>query len=253
MRRRPLIAANWKMHGSIPAVQAYLETLIGRVHEDGPEVVVCPPFTILPAALLVTTGSAVAVGGQNCHWEAKGAYTGEIAAEMLVELGATWVIVGHSERRQYFAETDATAAARARAAQGAGLNAIYCLGESLEQRENGETFAVLERQSAVIAGLDPRRLAVAYEPIWAIGTGRTATPEQAQEVHAFLRGRLVGLLGAAAAATLRILYGGSVKPDNAITILAQPDVDGALVGGASLDVEAFSSIIAAAPRFAAGA
>ena len=247
MSRRPLIAANWKMHGSVPSVQAYLEALIGRVRAAGPEVVVCPPFTLLPAAVLVATGSEVAIGAQNCHWDEKGAFTGEVAASMLAELGVRWAIVGHSERRQYFGESDQTAAARAQAAQRAGLDVVFCLGETLQQREAGETLAVLERQSAALAGLDPARLAVAYEPVWAIGTGRTATTTQAQEAHAALRRRLAGLFGADDAAALRILYGGSVKPDNAAALLAQPDVDGALVGGASLDVEGFCAIILGAP------
>ena len=247
MSRRALIAANWKMHGSVASVYAYLETLTGRVQARGPEVVLCPPFTLLPSALLVASGSEVAIGAQNCHWEEKGAFTGEVAATMLAELGVRWVIVGHSERRQYFGESDQTAAARALAAQRAGLHVIFCLGETLEQREAGKTMAVLERQSAVLAGLDPDRLVVAYDPVWAIGTGRTATTAQAQEAHAALRRRLEGLLGAEAAAALRILYGGSVKPDNAVSLLAQLDVDGALVGGASLDVEGFCAIIHAAP------
>jgi triosephosphate isomerase len=245
--RTVLIAANWKMHGDAAGVQRYLEELLPAVDGSGVEVVVCPPFTLLPAAVMIAAGSRIAIGGQNCHWEERGAFTGEVAPGMLVELGARWVIVGHSERRQHFGETDATAAARARAAQGAGLAVIFCLGETLEQREAGSTFAVLERQSAVLTGLDPGLLAVAYEPVWAIGTGRNATPEQAQEAHEFLRGRLAAVLGAAPASRLRILYGGSVKPDNAATLLAREDVDGALVGGASLDVAAFSAIIRGAP------
>ena len=250
MTRRPCIAANWKMHGTVASIQAYLEALVDRVAAGGPEVVVCPPYTLLPAAALIATGSAVAIGGQSCHWEEKGAFTGEVAPAMLVELGATFAIVGHSERRQYFGETDATAAARARAAQRAGLTVIFCLGETLEQRDAGETFTVLERQSAVLAGLDPALLTVAYEPVWAIGTGRNASPEQAQEAHAYLRSRAAALLGPEAADGLRILYGGSVKADNAAAILARGDVDGALVGGASLDAESFWAIIHAAPAYA---
>jgi triosephosphate isomerase len=241
------------MHGTVASIEAYLETLIERVGREGPEVVVCPPLTLLPAALLIASGSEVAVGAQNCHWADAGAFTGEVAAPMLAELGAQWVIVGHSERRQHFGETDETAAARAKAAQRAGLSVIFCLGETLEQRDAGETFAVLERQGAALAGLDPALLAVAYEPVWAIGTGRNATPAQAQEAHAALRRRAGELLGAEAARTLRILYGGSVKPDNALSLLAQPDVDGALVGGASLDVEGFCAIIHAAPGRRPGA
>ncbi|MCU0293494.1 MAG: triose-phosphate isomerase [Thermoanaerobaculaceae bacterium] len=235
------------MHGTVESVQRYLEALVARVSPAGPQVVVCPPYPLLPVAVMVTSGSAVEIGAQSCHWEDKGAFTGEVSAPMLVELGVPWAIVGHSERRQYFGETDATAAARARAAQRAGLGVIFCLGETLFEREAGDTFSVLERQSTVLAGLDPARLAVAYEPVWAIGTGRNATPEQAQEAHAFLRRRLASLLGDEAAGGLRILYGGSVKADNAAVLLAQADVDGALVGGASLDVEAFSAIILAAP------
>ena len=253
MSRRALVAANWKMHGTIASVGTYLENLIERVGTGGPEVVLCPPFTLLPSALLLATGSEVAIGAQSCHWEPKGAFTGEVAAPMLAELGVRWVIVGHSERRQYFAETDETAAARAQAAQRAGLAVIFCLGETLDQRESGATLAVLERQSAALAGLDPAGLAVAYEPVWAIGTGRTATTAQAQEANAALRHRAAELLGAEAAAALRILYGGSVKPDNAAALLAEEDVDGALVGGASLDVEAFSAIIHAAPGERRGA
>lgn len=247
MSRRPLIAANWKMHGTVASVQAYLEALVDRVGAAGPEVVVCPPFTLLPAAVLIATGSEVAIGAQNCHWEDSGAFTGEVAPAMLAELGVRWVIAGHSERRQYFGESDATAGARAKAAQRAGLDVIFCVGETLEQREAGETLAVLERQSTAIEGLDPAHLALAYEPIWAIGTGKTATATQAQEAQVALRRRAGELLGEPAAAGLRILYGGSVKPDNAAVLLAEEDVDGALVGGASLDVEGFWAIIHAAP------
>ena len=251
--RRALVCANWKMHGTVPSVQAYLETLIARTGPTGPELILCPPFTLLPAALLVATGSHVAIGAQNCHWEEKGAFTGEVAPPMLAELGVRVVIVGHSERRQHFGETDGTAAARAKAAQRAGLSVIFCLGETLEQKDAGETLAVLERQSAALAGLDPALLTLAYEPVWAIGTGRNATPAQAQEAHAVLRRRGRELFGAPAAAALRILYGGSVKPDNAAALLAQEDVDGALVGGASLDAEGFCAIIHAVPGIRPGA
>jgi triosephosphate isomerase len=244
--RRPLIAANWKMYGSTARVQAYLEALLARVPPEGPEVVVCPPYTTLPAAAMVATGSLIAIGAQSCHWEAEGAYTGEVSATMLVELGVRWAIVGHSERRRLFGETDATTVARARAAQSAGLSVIYCLGETLEERDRGETLAVLDRQAAPLGGLDRDRLVVAYEPVWAIGTGRNATPDQAQEAHAHLRGRLAAFWGPGAG-EVRVLYGGSVKPDNAAAILAQRDVDGALVGGASLDAAAFLAIILSAP------
>jgi triosephosphate isomerase (TIM) len=252
MMRRPLIAANWKMHGSVASVQTYLEALISGTTTTTAQVVVCPPYPTLPAAVMVASGSAIEIGAQSCHWEDKGAFTGEVAAPLLAEMGVRWVIVGHSERRQYFAETDATTAARARAAQRHGMGVIYCLGETLEQREAGETLAVLERQSALLAGLDAGSLTVAYEPVWAIGTGRNATPEQVQEAHAFLRSRLASLLGPGAAQGIRVLYGGSVKPENAAVLLTQPDVDGALVGGASLDADGFSAIIHAAPEATRG-
>ncbi|NWF99585.1 MAG: triose-phosphate isomerase [Thermoanaerobaculaceae bacterium] len=245
--RRPLLAANWKMHGNCSRVQEYLDTLIPRLDACPAEVVVCVPFTLLPVAAMVATGSPVAVGAQNCHWEEEGAFTGEISPLMLTELGVSWVIVGHSERRRLFNETDETACQRAGAAQRAGLAVIYCLGETLQEREEGRTLEVLGQQSAVLDRLDPQRLALAYEPVWAIGTGRNATPEQAQEAHAFLRGRCAALWGEGAAADVRILYGGSVTAHNAQALLAQGDVDGALVGGASLDVEAFSAIIRTAP------
>jgi triosephosphate isomerase len=246
--RRPVVCANWKMHGTVASVQAYLETLIAQAGAADAEIVLCPPFTLLPAALLIATGSNVAIGAQNCHWEDKGAFTGEVAAPMLAELGVRLAIIGHSERRHHFGETDATAAARAQAAQRAGLAVIFCLGETLAQRDAGETFAVLERQSAALAGLDPGLLVVAYEPLWAIGTGRNATPAQAT-----LRRRARELFGDEAAERLRLLYGGSVKPDNAAALLAETDVDGALVGGASLDVEGFCAIIHAVPGRRSGA
>jgi triosephosphate isomerase len=253
MPRRPLLAGNWKMHGTASWTQQYLEELLPLVSRDGPEVVVCPPFTALAAAAVIAVGSPVALGAQNCHWEEKGAFTGEVSAAMLAELGVRWVIVGHSERRQYFGETDETALRRAAAAQEAGLNVILCVGETLSQRQAGETLAVLEAQTRELGRLGPARLAIAYEPVWAIGTGHTATPAQAQEAHAFLRERARQLFGAEAAARLRILYGGSVKPDNAAELLAQGDVDGALVGGASLDVAGFSAIIQAAAGKASAA
>jgi triosephosphate isomerase len=241
--RRILVCANWKMHGTVASVQAYLETLIAQAGAADAEIVLCPPFTLLPAALLIATGSSVAIGAQNCHWADKGAFTGEVAAPMLAELGVRFAIVGHSERRHHFGETDATAAARAQAAQRAGLAVIFCLGETLAQRDAGETFAVLER------GL----LVGAYEPRWAIGTGRNATPAQAQEAHTALRRRARELFGDEAAERLRILYGGSVKPDNTAALLAGNDVDGALVGGASLDAEGFCAIIHAGPGRRSGA
>ncbi len=249
--RRYLVAGNWKMHKGVAEASALLEELLREEIPAGVDVVVCPPFVSLPAAAMLLAGSGIGLGAQNVHWAEQGAFTGEIAPGMLAEIGVGWVIVGHSERRTHFAETDETAGRRAAAAQAAGLEVIFCLGETLEQRDAGETLAVLERQSAVLGGLDPAHLVVAYEPVWAIGTGRTASPEQAQEAHAFLRGRLETAFGAAAR-DIRILYGGSVKPTNAAELFAQPDVDGGLIGGASLDARSFSDIIRAAASLAAG-
>lgn len=251
--RRPLVAANWKMHGSPASVQVYVESVLPSLAADGPEVVLCPPSPLLPLASMLASGSPLAIGAQNCHWEEKGAFTGEVAPALLADLGVAWSIVGHSERRQLFGESDASAAQRAMGAQRAGLGVIFCLGETLAEREGGSTFTVLSRQLAAVAGLDHRRLALAYEPVWAIGTGRNATPEQAEEAHAFLRARFAEHLGGDAAATLRILYGGSVKAANAPALLAQDDVDGALVGGASLDAGEFCAIIRAASPSSGGA
>jgi triosephosphate isomerase len=202
---------------------------------EGVDVAVCPPFTALAVAVQILAGTDIAVAAQNVHWESEGAFTGEISAPMLRELGVYGVIVGHSERRQLFCETDDTVAKRARAALDAGLSVIACVGELEEERERGETEAVLRRQVSVLEAED--NLVVAYEPVWAIGTGKTATPEIAQDAHAFIKGLL----------DVPVLYGGSVKPENAEELLHQPDVDGALVGGASLDVESFAAICAVAP------
>jgi triosephosphate isomerase len=203
---------------------------------EGIDVAVCPPFTSLGVAVQVLAGTDIAVAAQNVHWEAEGAFTGEISAPMLRELGVYGAIVGHSERRQYFGETDDGVSKRARAALDAGLSVIACVGETEVEREAGETEDVLRRQVSVLEAED--NLVVAYEPVWAIGTGKTATPEIAQEAHAFIKGLI----------DVPVLYGGSVKPDNAAELLAQPDVDGALVGGASLDVESFAAICLAAIR-----
>jgi triosephosphate isomerase len=203
---------------------------------EGIDVAVCPAFTSLGVAVQVLAGTDIAVAAQNVHWEAEGAYTGEISAPMLRELGVYGAIVGHSERRQLFGETDEGVSKRARAALDAGLSVIACVGETEAEREAGETEDVLRRQVSVLEAED--NLVVAYEPVWAIGTGKTATPEIAQEAHAFIKGLL----------DVPVLYGGSVKPDNATELLGQPDVDGALVGGASLDVESFAAICLAATR-----
>lgn len=250
MMREPIVAGNWKMHLGVAAATAFCEDILNEELPDGVQAVVCPPFTSLPAAAMMLAGSPIGLGAQNVHWEASGAFTAEVAAPMLTELGVEWAVVGHSERRAMFCETDQTAHRRAAAAQQEELTVIFCVGETLEEREAGATFSVLERQAAALEDLDTSRLVVAYEPVWAIGTGRTASPEQAQEAHAFLRGRLRALFGDAADG-LRILYGGSVKPANAAKLFAQNDVDGGLVGGASLDVASFSAIIRAAAMSAA--
>ncbi len=213
------------------------------------ECVLCPPFTSLRAVREVVAESVIQLGAQNVHWETSGAYTGEISAAMLLEEGCKYVIVGHSERRQYFGETDETVNRRARAALAAGLSPIVCVGETLAEREAGRTFEVIERQVraglAGLVGADWERLVIAYEPVWAIGTGRTATAAQAQEVHALIRRQLRDLAGDAAE-RIRIQYGGSVKPENAAELFGQPDVDGGLIGGASLQAASFVAIVRAA-------
>lgn len=250
--RTLLIAGNWKMHKGVAETTAYLEDLTAEDLPAGVDVLCCPPFVALPAAAMIATGSNVHIGAQNVHWETSGAFTGEIAAPMLAEIGVTWVIVGHSERRTLFGETDATALARAGTAQTAGLDVVYCIGESLSERDGGRTFEVLEKQTESLGSLDPSHLVLAYEPVWAIGTGRTATAAQAQEAHAFLRVRMAALFGGEAAEAIRILYGGSLKGENAHELLGLADVDGGLIGGASLDVRSFSAIIRAAADCAAG-
>ncbi len=250
--RRFLIAGNWKMHKGVGETSAFIEGLLAADPSPSVDVVVGPPFTSLPAAAMLLTGSKIGLAAQNVHWESSGAFTGEISGEMLRELGAEWVIVGHSERRTLFGETDRTARDRARAAQQACLKVIYCIGETLEERESDRTFQVLESQTDGLGSLTSAELVVAYEPVWAIGTGRTASPEQAQEAHAFIRGCLERAFSVDEAAGIRILYGGSLKPGNAHELLSKPDVDGGLIGGASLDVDSFSAIIRAAADCAAG-
>jgi len=210
------------------------------------EIVICPPFVNLPAAVEAAKGTKIEVGGQDLFWLREGAYTGEISAPMLTSVGCRWVIIGHSERRQYFHETDETVLKKTQAALAAGLTPIVCVGERLEERESGATESVLRTQGAGgIAGLTPEefaRIVVAYEPVWAIGTGKTATPEIAAHAHGVLRGELA-ICFAEAAASCRILYGGSVKPDNVKGLMAQEEIDGALVGGASLDPASFAAIV----------
>jgi triosephosphate isomerase len=242
--RTPLIAGNWKMYKTAREAGEVVRSLRGLV--DGVQgVCVCPPYTALAAAVEAAKGSSIQVGAQDCYWEKEGAFTGEVSVPMLVELGVSQVIVGHSERRQLFGETDATVDKKIAAVLAHGLSCIGCLGETLQEREAGQTLAVLERQlrGGFARHLSSPHLVVAYEPVWAIGTGKTATPAQAQEAHAFLRGLVGQLAGPAVAASIRILYGGSVKPDNVAALMAQPDLDGALVGGASLDPASFAKIV----------
>ncbi len=244
--RAPLMVGNWKMHKTAAEAVSLVEGLKPHVAPlKDTEVVVCPPFTALGAVARALAGSSIGLGAQNVFWEKEGAYTGEVSAPMLAELGCAYVIVGHSERRHHFAETDEMVQRKARAAVTAGLRPIVCIGESLREREAGSTLDVLDAQvKGSLRGLSgDSGIVVAYEPVWAIGTGRTASPAQAQEAHAFIRKLLEGLLSPAAAAATRILYGGSVKPDNVRDLMAQPDVDGALVGGASLDANSFGKIV----------
>jgi len=246
--RTPYIAANWKMHKTVAEAAEFVDALLPRIAATRSDVVICPPFTALSAVVERRYGTAVRVAAQNMHEAESGAYTGEVSAAMLVDLDVEAVVLGHSERRQYFNETDEALARKVPVALGAGLEPILCVGESEEARDAGETEAVLRRQlegglAAVEAG-ELEKVVIAYEPIWAIGTGRTATPEQAQEACAFIRG-VIGERGGAAE-RVRVLYGGSVKPGNAAELLALPDVDGALVGGASLDPEQFAAIVDAA-------
>ncbi len=250
--RRFLIAGNWKMHKGVAETSSFIEGLLATGPSPTVDVVVSPPYTSLPTAAMLLTGSSIGLAAQNVHWETSGAFTGEISGGMLRELGAEWVIVGHSERRTLFGETDRTARDRGRGAQAAGLKLIYCIGETLDERESGRTFEILESQTDGLGALDPAALVIAYEPVWAIGTGRTATPEQAQEAHAFVRGCLARAFSSEVAEEIRILYGGSLKPGNAHELLPKPDVDGGLIGGASLDVDSFSAIIRAAADCAAG-
>jgi triosephosphate isomerase (TIM) len=235
MARTRLVAGNWKMHGSRETIRALLDEIVAATGEAGAQCAVCPPFPYLAQVAEHLRGTKVAWGAQNVSEHASGAYTGEVAASMLKEFGCRYVIVGHSERRQLYGESDAQVGAKYKAARAAGLTPIVCVGETLAEREAGRTEEVVGRQLAAVPFAGG---VVAYEPVWAIGTGRNATPEQAQEVHAFLRKRLP--------AATSILYGGSVKPQNAVAIFAMPDVDGGLIGGASLVAADFLAIVRAA-------
>ena len=249
-KRQAVIAGNWKMNKTRPEAKALIEQIKPLVKDADCGVVVCVPYTNLETALEATKGSDIKVGGENCHWAKSGAFTGEISAQMLAELGVEYVIIGHSERRQYFGETDQTVNARVRAALDAGLKVILCVGEVLEQRELGVTEEIVSMQTKIaLGGVSEQELAnivIAYEPVWAIGTGKTATAEQAQEVCAIIRGVVTKLYNKAAADALTIQYGGSMKPANAKELLGKEDVDGGLIGGAALVAKDFAAIIDAA-------
>ncbi|MCM8811763.1 MAG: triose-phosphate isomerase [Candidatus Omnitrophica bacterium] len=252
MKRRPLVAGNWKMNGTIQEARQLVEGILRASRKLAEvEIVLFPPFTALAEVRDRIQGSPLLLGAQNMHWEEKGAYTGEVSGGMLKELGCRYVIIGHSERRALFGETDESVQKKISAVFRTGLSPILCVGETLQQREANQTWKVIERQLEI--GLDKakaadsmNRLVIAYEPVWAIGTGRNATPAQAQEVHALIRSWLDKRFGKTEADSIRIQYGGSVKPDNAAELMSQADVDGALVGGASLDTTSFTAIAEAA-------
>jgi triosephosphate isomerase (TIM) len=246
--RTSLIAGNWKMFKTVQEAVVFVKELRGTVKDvEDVEIIVGPPFTALHAAAEAARNSNIAVAAQDMHWEREGAFTGEVSGAMILEAGAEYVIIGHSERRRLFGETDAIVNRKVTAAIAAGLTPIMCVGETLEERERNETLAVLDRQLKdgfdKVTGEQVAELVIAYEPVWAIGTGRNATAAQAGEAHAHIRTRLRQWFGAEAAEQCRVLYGGSVKPDNIRQLIAEPDVDGALVGGASLDLKSFSDIV----------
>ena len=246
--RRPLIAGNWKMYKTPQEAAETAVQLVERVGDIADvDIMVAPTFVALESVAGVIKNSPVALGAQNLYWEAEGAYTGEISAPMLKSAGCEYVIIGHSERRQYFGETDETVNQKIQAAIRVDLKPVFCIGETEQERESEETFSVLDKQ--VNMGLESRvpeeldSLIIAYEPVWAIGTGKTATVDQAQEVHQFIRSLIEKSFGKALSKSIRILYGGSVKPDNILNLMEMPDIDGALVGGASLDADSFSQIV----------
>ena len=249
MKRR-IVAANWKMYKTAQETTDYLQKLKPLCTNPNCEVIVFPPSLSIPAAVAAVDGGAVKIGGQNLFWEKEGAYTGELSGEMLRAAGATWVIIGHSERRQYFGETDATVLKKIRAALDADLLPMVCLGERLEEHKAGKTAEILVKQFAGgIAGLTEEQFAkvtISYEPVWAIGTGQSATPAIAEDAHLLIRSEVDKRFGEEAARKLRILYGGSVKPDNIDGYTERQDIDGALVGGASLDPYSFAKIVNAA-------
>lgn len=246
--RRPVIAGNWKLFKTQAGTREFLDALAPAVADvDHCDIVVAPPFTALAAAVDATRDSRISIAAQDVYWETEGAFTGEVSAPMLVEVGCRYAIVGHSERRQLFGETDETVSRKVGAVLAAGLTAIVCVGETLDEREAGSAEAMVRKQLkgglGQLTGLDLSHIIIAYEPVWAIGTGRTATPEIAQSMHRTIREAVSGTFDPDAAAALRIVYGGSVKPGNIAELMAQPDIDGGLVGGASLTPDSFGSII----------
>jgi len=248
MARLPFIAGNWKMNKTVGEALDLIRELKGTISEvKEVEVAVAPPFTALYAVHKEIEGSSIRLAAQNIYWEEKGAFTGEISPLMLKEVGCQYVIIGHSERRQFFGESDGTVNRRIKAALAQGLKVIFCIGETLREREEAKTFSLIERQmSGGLKGLgdkELRNMTMAYEPVWAIGTGKTATPEQAEEVHQFIREKVEKLYSREVSGEIRIQYGGSVTPDNIKGLMNQPNIDGALVGGASLKAESFSKIV----------
>lgn len=249
--RQAIIAGNWKMNKTITeAIELANGLMRNLIDTQGVDIVLCPPYTSLSDVSEIINDSNIELGAQNIHWEEKGAFTGEISSSMLKDVGAKFVIIGHSERRQYFSETNEGVNKKISAALNAGLTPIVCVGENLKERESGAAFDVIKDH--IVNGLknlnaeDALKLVIAYEPVWAIGTGKNATPQQAQEVHAFIRKLLSDAYGADAAENIRIQYGGSIKPANATDLMSQPDVDGGLIGGASLDIDSFTQIVKAA-------
>ncbi|MDD3229894.1 MAG: triose-phosphate isomerase [Oscillospiraceae bacterium] len=250
--RKAVIAGNWKMNKTRPEAKALIEEMKPLVAGAGCDVVICVPYTNLETALDATRGSNIKVGAENCHWAKSGAFTGEISADMLAEMGVEYVVIGHSERRQYFGETDVTVNKRVRAALDAGLKVILCVGELLEQREQGITEEICGMQTKVALGgvsaEELKKIIIAYEPVWAIGTGKTATADQADEVNGYIRSVVAGLYGKAAADALTVQYGGSMNAGNAEELLGKEHVDGGLIGGASLKAADFSVIVKAASK-----
>ena len=250
--RKAVIAGNWKMNTTRVETKALIEALIPAVKDADCGVVVCVPFTNLETAVNLTKGTNIKVGAQNCHFEAKGAFTGEISASMLTEMGVEYVVIGHSERRQYFGETDVTVNKRLKAAVAAGLTVILCVGEMLEDRENGVTDELVAMQTKIALGgvsrEDLSKIIIAYEPVWAIGTGKTATADQANEVCAVIRATVEKLYDKEAADAVTVQYGGSMNAGNAAELLSKPDVDGGLIGGASLKAPDFAAIVEAASK-----